>query len=43
MVNVLTKAFGGGRIIIDDDLIQEGGQFILAKLKPIRSKKLTKK
>lgn len=43
MVNMLTKEYGGGRIIIDDKIIQEDGLFIPEKLKPLNEKVLSKK
>lgn len=43
MVNMLTKEYGGGRIIIDDKIIQEDGLFIPEELKPLNEKVLSKK
>ncbi|MBQ9024313.1 MAG: aminopeptidase [Bacilli bacterium] len=43
MVNMLTKEYGGGRIIIDDKIIQEDGMFIPEELKPLNEKVLSKK
>lgn len=43
MVNILTKEYGGGSIIIDDKLIQENGIFIPNELKPLNEKILSKK
>ena len=43
MVNMLTKEYGGGRIIIDDRIIQEDGIFIPEELKPLNEKVLSKK
>ena len=40
---MLTKEYGGGRIIIDDKIIQEDGMFIPEELKPLNEKVLSKK
>ncbi len=43
MVNMLTTKYGGGRIIIDDELIQENGIFVPKELQELnRTKKLKK-
>lgn len=39
MVNMLTKKYGGGRIIIDDRLIQEDGIFVLSELQDLNKSK----
>lgn len=43
MVNMLTKEYGGGKIIIDDKIIQEDGIFVPKELKPLNKKVLSKK
>ncbi len=43
MVHMMTEAYGGGRIMVDDTLIQENGIFVLDELKPLHSKRLIKK
>lgn len=42
MVNVLTENYGGGRIILDDEVIQENGIFVHHDLKELNSKVLSK-
>ena len=42
MVNVLTENYGGGRIILDDEVIQENGVFVHHDLKELNSKVLSK-
>ena len=39
MVKMLTDEYNGGKIIIDDELIQENGVFILEKLKVLNKRK----
>jgi len=43
MVNMLTSKYGGGKIIIDDELIQENGIFIPKKLDGLNKSKVLKK
>ncbi len=43
IVNMLTEEYGGGRIIIDDMLIQEDGIFIPEQLKALNKEKKIKK
>ncbi len=43
MVNMLTTKYGGGRIIIDDELIQENGIFVPKELQELNRAKELKK
>ena len=43
MVNMLTKKYGGGRIIIDDRLIQEDGIFVLSELQDLNKSKILRR
>jgi len=40
---MLTSKYGGGKIIIDDELIQENGIFIPKKLDGLNKSKVLKK